>query len=138
MSVSLCFLPSLLLAEAFDDIVGRGDAEFAGLAQVGYALLFVSQVDLRQSPVVVGFGKFGIEGDGLVVVDQGGAVVVQARQQVGTVVVGIDEVGGQGDDLVEVGAHEVVVDGFAASFGRRLDSFLDVLFAFGRAYSSFL
>ena len=85
----------LFIAVSFDHTVSFHQAEFTRLGKIDGSSPGVVKEDFCQSPVVIGFGKFGFSGDGLVEVLQGQVVILLPQVDEGPVEIAEEEAGAE-------------------------------------------
>ena len=73
------------------DIIGRHNTQLSCFTQIGNTLFVIPQEDVRQSTVKVCFSKIGAQLNRLVIIRQGGTIILQQRRHIATVIIAIDE-----------------------------------------------
>ena len=66
---------------------------------------------MRQSTVKVCFSKIGAQLNRLVIIRQGGTIILQQRRHIATVIIAIDKIRSQLDNVVQVILHNFIIDG---------------------------
>ena len=95
----------LRIRKSFDDVVSRDNTQLTRLAQIRNTLPVITQEDVRQTAIEIGFGKVGIQFDSLIIIRQCRTIVFQHGQYVTAVIIAVHKIGSQLDDMVQVIFH---------------------------------